>query len=127
MLQTKWPELRSFSETPTYLKSREEIMIFISLLDKRHKSTLREKQNLNSVFPNRFHWIDDEATVAKNIEVGKRGRVNYHGISWLAQSSNDMPLLKDTSVRVIGRKNLTLIVEESLKAKNSQRNLILKN
>lgn len=65
-----------------------------------------------SIFPNAFHWIDSEATVEVKIEPHKRGRVNYHGTSWRAQGLKGETLNVESTVKVVGRKNLVLLVEK---------------
>lgn len=65
-----------------------------------------------SIFPNAFHWIDDEATVEQETGPGKRGRVNYHGTSWRAQTLGKETLPINGTVKVVGRKNLFLLIEK---------------
>lgn len=87
-------------------------MTSVALSETLHHSLSSPIRSLNSIFPNPHHWIDDEATVEKKIEAGKRGRVNYHGTSWLAKSLKNKTLTVNSEVKVIGRKNLTLLVED---------------
>ena len=86
-------------------------MISINLSKTQSTALNRRNPSIHSIFPNRFHWIDDAATVETKITANTRGRVNYHGTSWLAESFNDETLVCNSVVKVIGRRNLTLLVE----------------
>ena len=86
-------------------------MISITLSRTQPPTWNRKITNTYPIFPNRFHWIDDVATVETKITAFSRGRVNYHGTSWLAESLNDETLVRESVVKVVGRKNLTLLVE----------------
>lgn len=55
-----------------------------------------------------FH---DEATVESPIYPDRAGRVQFEGTGWPARTAAPTALLPGTRVRVIGRQNITLIVE----------------
>lgn len=52
-----------------------------------------------------------EAIVVETIEPGKRGRVSFQGIVWLAQCKQAVTLQKGSTVYVTERQGLTLIIE----------------
>lgn len=55
--------------------------------------------------------IVNEAVVEKAIQPGKPGRVKYQGIWWSARCLQNVTLLPEQTVTVVGRMNLTLLVQ----------------
>lgn len=55
--------------------------------------------------------IAHEAVVEKVIQPGKPGRVKYQGVWWSARCLENVTLLPEQTVKVIGRTNLTLLVQ----------------
>lgn len=55
--------------------------------------------------------IGNEAIVEKVIQPGKPGRVKYQGIWWSARCLQNVTLLPEQTVKVVGRMNLTLLVQ----------------
>jgi membrane protein implicated in regulation of membrane protease activity len=58
--------------------------------------------------------LNQEAIVMQVIRPGKQWRVHYSGSYWNARSLQATPLQPGDIVYVIGRQNITLIVEPSL-------------
>ena len=56
-------------------------------------------------------YSDSIVVVEKAIVPSYRGRVRYQGVSWAAQCEKDITFLANDRVLVVGRKNITLIVE----------------
>lgn len=55
--------------------------------------------------------LRQEATVVKTIEPFKPGRVRFQGSWWFARCDQNITLLPGKLVNVVGRDNITLIVE----------------
>jgi membrane protein implicated in regulation of membrane protease activity len=55
--------------------------------------------------------IVNEAVVEKAIQPGKPGRVKYQGVWWSARCLENVTLLPEQTVTVVGRMNLTLLVQ----------------
>ena len=58
--------------------------------------------------------LDQEAIVMEVIRPGKQWRVHYSGSYWNARCPQAVPLQPGDIVYVVGRQNITLIVEPSL-------------
>ncbi|MBD1849882.1 NfeD family protein [Cyanobacteria bacterium FACHB-502] len=55
--------------------------------------------------------IANAAVVEKAIQPGKPGRVKYQGVWWSARCLENITLLPEQTVTVVGRMNLTLLVQ----------------
>ena len=82
----------------TLLLFRAPIKAWLNTRERRHKPT----DNIEDV-------LGREATVTQRIEPSKHGEVDLAGTRWKA--SAQVPIQEGTSVRVIDRANLLLIVE----------------
>lgn len=58
-----------------------------------------------------FTYLQEKAIVSETIQLEQPGRVRYRASWWSAICLQDVVLRPGTPVRVIGRSNLTLIVE----------------
>jgi membrane protein implicated in regulation of membrane protease activity len=75
--------------------------------------TQTTRQSLNSSLP---FWIDatdkeKQATVDQPIRPGAPGRVKFQGSWWPALCEENMGLVQGEVVRVVGIRNITLLVE----------------
>lgn len=52
-----------------------------------------------------------KAVVAKTIQPYKTGRIQFQGSWWFARCDSEITLYPGETVRVIGRQNITLLVE----------------
>lgn len=52
-----------------------------------------------------------EGIVEETIQPGQAGRVQYQGSCWYARCPEDAVLVKGRTVRVVGVRNVTLVVE----------------
>ena len=55
--------------------------------------------------------LPDEAIVDATIQPGKSGRVKYRGSWWSARCEQNITLAPKQTVAVIGRSNITLLVQ----------------
>ena len=55
--------------------------------------------------------FDQLAVVDEQIDPYQRGRVRYRGSYWFATSEQDICILPETPVLVVGRESLTLVVK----------------
>jgi hypothetical protein len=60
---------------------------------------------------NRFDRNRNEAIVVRAIEPGRSGRVRFAGSWWSAQSEQQSTFLPGEIVEVVGRRNLTLLIQ----------------
>lgn len=58
-----------------------------------------------------YPYSTGEAIVEEMIFIGQTGRVYYDGSSWPARCNYPTIVSPGTRVRVIGRKNITLLIE----------------
>jgi membrane protein implicated in regulation of membrane protease activity len=58
-----------------------------------------------------LNYSENIAVVEKAIVPSYKGRVRYQGISWLAQCEKNIEIASEDRVFVVGRRNITLIVE----------------
>ncbi|HHP7245811.1 MAG TPA: NfeD family protein [Elainellaceae cyanobacterium] len=58
-----------------------------------------------------YPYSTGEAVVEDMIFIGQTGRVQYDGSSWPARCNYPTIVYPGTRVRVIGRKNITLLIE----------------
>ncbi|HEY9699898.1 MAG TPA: NfeD family protein [Trichocoleus sp.] len=63
------------------------------------------------ISPEKSLKLPDEAVVDAMIQPGKSGRVKYRGSWWLARCQQDITLAPEQTVAVIGRSNITLLVQ----------------
>ncbi len=56
--------------------------------------------------------IGQEAVVIETISSDGFGRIQHSGSSWQAKSLGSVEILKDENVKIIGRENITWIVEK---------------
>ena len=98
-----------------------QIIIFIIgsvvplvLLRKSFIKLFRGKSLSGNVDPDdQADFIGSRATVTEDITPQKRGRVEFRGSTWTAESEES--LTKGTTVEILDKKNLTLIVKSLVK------------
>jgi membrane protein implicated in regulation of membrane protease activity len=56
--------------------------------------------------------INGEAIVDEIVHAGDRFRVKFQGSYWFARAKSFLLILPGDSVRVVGRQNITLLVEK---------------
>ena len=56
-------------------------------------------------------WLEGEGVVDREIYYYQKGRVSYGGSYWDAKCEDDLRLLPGQFIKVVARKNTTLIVE----------------
>jgi membrane protein implicated in regulation of membrane protease activity len=56
-------------------------------------------------------YVGQEAVVYETIQPGRVGRVQFQGSSWYARCDQDVVLVRGRTVKVIGIRNITLLVE----------------
>jgi membrane protein implicated in regulation of membrane protease activity len=65
----------------------------------------------NKAYSHDLKFLKERGTVVQVIQPGQRGRIAYQSTTWFAACPYHVVLFPDTPVRVIGRRNTTLIVE----------------
>lgn len=56
-------------------------------------------------------WLENQALVDVTIQPGSRGRVQYSGSRWPAVCNQPVTLTPGATVYVVGRTNITLLVQ----------------
>lgn len=74
-------------------------------------STLERFEETSMLQETIVNEIASEAIVDKAIQPGKPGRVKYQGIWWSARCLQNVTLLPEQTVAVVGRMNITLLVQ----------------
>jgi membrane protein implicated in regulation of membrane protease activity len=59
-----------------------------------------------------------KATVSTTIHPYKTGRIRFQGSWWSARCEGNMTLYAGQIVQIVGRQNITLLVEPAVKAAN---------
>ncbi len=85
-----------------------------NLIHNSNSSKLGYSRKSLKNLPRTFNELTGQATVDQLIQAGKMGRVRFQGSWWYAQCQQDTTLVPGQVVRVVGRDNITLLVEPVL-------------